>query len=331
MKKILIITRGKLVSLRQMPQGTTGDFEFHLNSMEGRPDFVAVIGKGVRQPTTFPVGWSRLLLLTNEPHDIFEYPAGYCRQFGTVCSCQQEMKGDNVVYTPAFLPWHIGYVPEADGRLRFTMNYEDVATAQPPKRKLISVISSRKALCRGHVDRLRFIKRLQELYGDQIDVFGRGYCDFGDKWDVLAPYKYHIVIENSCSDYYWTEKPGDCFLAGTFPLYHGCTNMADYFPREAYVPIDIRNFEQTTATIDHVLASNLYEQRQEALAEAKQLMLGRYNFFNMLADQCRRIQAEHPHPAEEQTTILPARQLSSLHNLWLYTLGRNYYKLLARL
>lgn len=332
MKRILIITRGPLVNFRQMPGGTNrtadGEYEFHLNTIDVRPDFVAVIGKGIRQPVTFDADRRHTLLLTNEPHDIFEYPRNYCRQFGTVCSCQEEMHADNVLHTPAFLPWHIGYIPQSDGTVTFTKSYDDIASAQPEKTKLISVISSKKALCRGHVDRLHFIDRLQQRYGDRIDVYGNGYNSFGDKWDVLAPYKYHIVIENSSTDYYWTEKLGDCYLASAFPLYHGCTNIDRYFPGDAYERIDIRNTDRTFATIDRILASQLYEERRAQLQQAKQSVMDKYNFFNMLADVCRTIT-----DADDGTRQLmkPARQMSSLHNVWLYTMGRNYYKLLSLL
>ena len=128
----------------------------------------------------------------------------------------------------------------------------------PEKKKLISVITSNKAFTQGHIDRIRFVSKLKEHFGDQIDVFGRGYNTFGDKWDVLADYKYHIVIENSSQTYYWTEKLSDCFLAETYPFYYGCTNIADYFPSDAYTPIDISNPDEAIKIIDKAIKADAY-------------------------------------------------------------------------
>lgn len=332
MKTILIITRDPVINFRQMPgeQGITADgrYRFIINDYAADADFVVVSGKGLRQPHTFHVSPENTILLTGEPRGILAYAKGYCRQFGIVCSCQPEIKGKNVIYTPAILPWYVGVDFNADGSVRFTKTYDDIAKAKPEKTKLISVISSNKAFSRGHVDRLRFIRKLQERYGDSIDIYGRGYRGFADKWDVLAPYKYHIVIENSTSDYYFTEKLFDCYLAGTYPIYHGCRNVADYYPSDAMTRIDIRDFDATAATIDRLLASNEYEDKQAQLQHCKELSLDKYNMFNEIAAICDKIGTNG---AKKDVTLMPASHYFSLHNMMLYTMGRNYYKLISKI
>ena len=270
---------------------------------------------------------SRTVLLTGEPYSVLEYPRGYCSQFGTVCACNPRVRaarGTRVVPAPAMLSWFVGARMDGSGQHLFTMNRDDLRQARPEKTRLISVITSRKAFTRGHVDRLRFIRRLTARYGDRVHVYGHGFNSFADKWDVLAPYKYHIAIENSCTRDYWTEKLADCYLAGTYPLYHGCTNLADYFPRQAFTPIDIRDFGQAAAIIDQTLAADTYARRQQELAESKRLVLGKYNLFDYVADVCRQIPLTQ---ATGTTFIRPAGRFFSAHNLWLYTVGRNYYKL----
>lgn len=332
MKTILIITRDPVVSFRQLPggQGVTSDgrYRFVVNDYDAEADFVVVSGKGLRQPRRFHVAPRHTVLLTGEPYGILAYPRGYCRQFGLVCSCQPGLTGANVVHTPAILPWYVGVGFNADGTVRFTKRYEDIARARPRKTRLVSVISSTKAFSRGHVDRLRFIRRLRERYGDRIDIYGRGFRDFDDKWDVLAPYKYHIVIENSSSDYYFTEKLFDCYLAGTYPIYYGCRNIADYYPAGALTPIDIRRFDVAAATIDRVLDSSAFEDGQGLLAACKELSLDRYNMFNEIGRACDRIGGDAP---KEEVLLRPASHYPNGHNLWLHTLGRNYYKLIKNL
>lgn len=331
MKRVLIITRDPVISFRQMPGGidhtTDGQYQFIINQPEADADFVVVVGKGLRVPTRFRVAPQNTILMTGEPHAILEYPKGYCRQFGLVCSCQPEIVGPNVVYTPALLPWYVGVDFDRSGASRFTMNYEDVAEAMPQKTRAMSVISSNKAFSQGHVDRLRFIEKLKQHYGDRIDIFGRGHRSFEDKWDVLAPYRYHIVIENSTTDYYFTEKIFDCYLAGAYPLYHGCRNIADYYPEEGMTRIDIRNIEATFGTIDRIMASREYEAKQAVLARCKELSLTRYNLFEQIAHACSRLDAQAP---RQEVELHPAGHFFSLHNLWLHTIGRNYYKFKGR-
>ena len=335
MKKILLISLDPWLTFRQLrnENGITddGEFQFFINDMDCHPDFVVVKGKGLNGMTTLPVPKDRTILLTGEPYDVLEYPRGYCSQFGTVLACNDRIhadKGTRVIYTPAMLSWFVGAAMDGSGHYRFTMNNEDLRRSHPEKTKLISVITSRKAFTQGHVDRLRFIDKLVAHYGDQVDVFGHGFSDFSDKWEVLAPYRYHIVIENSCTDYYWTEKLADCFLAECFPLYHGCTNVNDYFPRESYEPIDIRNFEETVAIIDRTIAQDRFTTAQADIAEAKRRVLEEYNIFNYVADICRQLPADN---SVGSTTVCPASKFFSAHNLYLYTIQRNYYKLKNRL
>lgn len=335
MKKILLLNLDPWLTFRQLKNndGITDDgkFQFFINDMDCQPDYAVVKGKGIIDTVELPVPKSRTLLLTGEPYDVLEYPRGYCSQFGTVLACNDRIKADagtQVIHTPAMLSWFVGAVMDGSGKQEFTMNNADLHNTHPKKEKLISVITSRKAFTQGHVDRLRFIEKLQNRYRDKVDIYGHGFCDFNDKWDVLAPYKYHIAIENSCTDYYWTEKLADCYLAETFPLYHGCTNVGEYFPRESYEPIDIRNFEQAARIIDRTIGDERYDKAYNALIEAKERILGKYNIFNYVADICSQITDDN---STGKAMIKPASKFFSAHNLYLYTIGRNYYKLKNRL
>lgn len=81
---------------------TDGRYRFVINDYDTEADFVVVSGKGLRQEHVFHVSPKNTILLTGEPYGILDYPKGYCRQFGVVCSCQPEIKGENVVYTPPY-------------------------------------------------------------------------------------------------------------------------------------------------------------------------------------------------------------------------------------
>lgn len=302
-----------------------GRYRFYIDEPCPDPDFWVVQGKGVRQGETCNVAPENTILLTTEPRSVLIYPQSYIDQFGTVCTCQERTRHNNVVLAPAILPWFVGYVMDSDDNvLRCTLDYDTLKSAPAPKKtKLISVITSNKAFTQGHIDRLHFVNRLKQHYGDKLDVFGRGFNDFDDKWDVLSQYKYHIVIENSSQSYYWTEKMSDCLLAETFPFYYGCTNMADYIPGEAFQPIDIRRPDEAIATIDHAIAECRYEKSIGALHEAKQLMLDKYNMFEYIAHLCDSLDASLP---KREVRIEPCHSGKEWHNFLRYTFGRKWYE-----
>ncbi|HLW06429.1 MAG TPA: glycosyltransferase family 10, partial [Marinilabiliaceae bacterium] len=210
-------------------------------------------------------------------------------------------------------------------KTRYSKSYDDLKSSPlPDKTKLISVITSNKAFTQGHQDRIDFVKKLKGYYGDKLDVFGRGINGFDDKWDVLAPYKYHIALENSSSKYYWTEKISDCYLTNTFPIYYGCINITDYFPENSVETINIYEFDKAIAIIDKVIGDDCYEKCKKELLQSKELVLEDYNMFIMIAKYCDTLNPELP---KKQFTLKPAITLFDWHNFYLYFIDRNYFKL----
>ena len=330
MYKVLLISgKGEKEKwiLRQTPGGEgvsrCGKYKFYINEKIADPDFVVIRGKSLKEVTEFNVAPENVVLSTSEPYSVLAYPADYCRQFGMVCSCQENLKHKNVVYTPALIFWFVGAI-FGKGGVKSRISYDEFkAMGMPKKEKLISVVTSNKAFTQGHQDRIDFVEKLKAYYGDKLEVFGRGYNSFDDKWDVLAPYKYHIAIENSESKYYWTEKLSDCYLAGCFPIYYGCKNVNDYFPENAYCKIDIHDFEGSVKAIDRLLAEDTYEKRIEALEKSKELVLEDYNMFNYIASCLDRLNADAP---KSRVVIRPAKSMHDLHNIYLYLVERNIFK-----
>lgn len=316
------------IMLRQTEGGkgfsSDGRYRFYINKEIDNPDFWVVQGKGIRHAESSFVAPQNTILLTTEPRSVLVYPQSYIKQFGMVCSCQEKTKHSNLVLGPAILPWFVGYTENLDKSCSYTLDYDTLIQSPPPhKTKLISVITSNKAFTQGHLDRISFVEKLKDRYGDKIDVFGRGYNSFADKWDVLAPYKYHISIENSSQPYYWTEKISDCFLAECFPFYYGCTNLNDYFPERSFESIDIHNFERTVEIIDRIIADDTYEKRKDILHECKLKVLGEYNMFNYTAALCDML---NPASEKKQVTIEPCHTMRNWHNFYNYTVSRNIFK-----
>ena len=301
-----------------------GKYRFYINEFVENPDFWVVRNKAVRNRESCNVAPENTILFTTEPKSILNFPVKYVNQFGMVCSCQETLKHRNVIYTQPMLPWFVGW-HDKNGKPEITMDYDFFAnTKAPEKTKLISVITSNKAFTKGHYDRINFVEKLKKHYGDKLDVFGRGFNSFKDKWDALAPYKYHIALENSSAKYYWTEKLSDCYLTGTYPVYYGCTNLNEYFPDNACKTIDIHQFDKAVEIIDKTIADNEFEKNVELLNECKRLVIDDYNLLNMIAKYCDRLNPESPKCI---ITLRPAISTFDRHNFYLYTIDRNIFNL----
>jgi hypothetical protein len=275
--------------LRQTPggRGVWGDATFLLDGAEGRddPDYWLVCD-GLDAVEEARVPRQRVILLTAEPAAVRRYRPGFLRQFGLIVTSQQRIGGRNVVHTQTALPWHIGVLREA--RNEVTLTYDDLRSTQIFKTRGISVVCSSKNDTDGQRRRLAFVEQLKAHFGDQLDWFGRGVSEIDDKWDAVAPYRFHLSLENAAERDYWTEKLADSYLGGAFPVYWGCPNVLDYFSAEAMARIDIDDPAGAVLIIERLLADGLTAAQQAALDEARRDVLDRYNLFASIASVLER-------------------------------------------
>ena len=273
--------------IRQTPgrAGVWGDCRFFINEPVEECDYWVVYDDVVR-PETARCAPQNTLLITGEPPSVKTYPARFTAQFARVLTCQRGIRHPGAMFRQQALPWMVGgrYLQEL-GRWSEddTKDYDELAAlAAFPKPKLLSVISSDKAQTAGHRQRLDFVHRLQEHFGDDIDVFGRGLRPFEDKWDVLAPYKYHVALENSEFPDYWTEKLSDALLAGAYPFYGGCPNIGDYFTDAVLTRLDLADPAGAVQAIERGMVEGRFEATMAARRAAATRLLDEYNLFPTL-------------------------------------------------
>jgi hypothetical protein len=163
------------------------------------------------------------------------------------------------------------------------------AAPLPDKTIELGIISSGLNTIEGHRARLDF---LEELDASDIDcaIWGRGdnlgalrkYRGFApSKWEVHAACRYSIVIENSVSPLYWSEKPADALLAWSLPLYHGCPELGRFLSPDSFIPFDI-NQPDRIAAIRAILKSAPYQQRLKTIAQARDTLLNKENVYAFL-------------------------------------------------
>ena len=111
-----------------------------------------------------------------------------------------------------------------------------------PKTKRCSIIFSKKQFMKGHQYRNHLVKAILRT-NLPIDIWGRG-CDTSIRDPRLKgefvqhsvlpyqDYAFHICIENSCLNHYFSEKIVNALLSNCTPIYYGCKNIHQYFPNE---------------------------------------------------------------------------------------------------
>jgi len=293
-------------------EATWGDWTFIVDQPAAEVDAWVVLDDITGpQHTRVPPG--NTLLLTGEPPSMRSYRASYLQQFSHVITCHASLAGSqfgdvDIQLAPQGLPWHLGVDRMNQDRVQY--GYDDLIEArQPIKRGLISVICSNKTITRDHRARLKFVKVLESHFGSDLAVFGRGFREIGDKWDAIAPFRFHVVLENDFIDHYFSEKLTDCFLAQSYPLYYGCPNAAEYFSRDSFTAIDIHQPQRALETIQKALDQQLDQKNIEALRQSRERVLEQYNLFSIIRRHfSQRFSVERP----RHYTLYPRRHKWSL-------------------
>ena len=172
---------------------------------------------------------------------------------------------------------------------------ELISESFPEKTKLLSFITTGRHRSKGHKFRLKLLEEFTKKYPNVLDLYGnpkgrfdltkipeyKGYIR--DKWEGLSPYRYSIAIEKTFCPHYFSEKLIDPILAGCMPIYQGCQKIDEYFPKGAVAKIDITR-EDVVDQVWNIINSDYRESNLEALREAKELILNKYQVmptFNM--------------------------------------------------
>lgn len=168
------------------------------------------------------------------------------------------------------------------------------------------VTSSQRNLA-GQVARMNF-KDYLLAENATIDIFGKGFTEVGDKFEVLFPYKYAMAIENFSHQNYWSEKIVDCLLSYCLPFYWGAPNLEDFLPEESFVRIDIHEPQRALQTIMDAINGNEWEKRIEAISEARDIILNKYQFFPAIADLIQKNAHKH-YSDEKKKRLIPANPM----------------------
>ena len=264
--------------------------KFFINQEINDPDFWFII-EHPENAITIDIDPNKVLWGTAEvshPVDYYmsSHALDFLQQFAKVYTCFNSFN-ENSTNTLPFLPWMIN---SNHGNSIFKSNDRDYNffsnLTNLPKEKTLSVICSSKAHTPEHFQRLEFVKKIKNHFKDKIDWYGNGIQPLNEKWDGIAPYKYHLVIENHFRYNIITEKLIDSFMGLSYPIYYGAPNIFEYFPTNSLTAININDLKSSIKVIESVIYNNTYENSMQYLLKAKELCLNKYNMFHRIGDIC---------------------------------------------
>ena len=306
-----------------------GDYKFFINDPDCRdPDYWFVLDDLNEPQESSFISKSNIFFLSAE----VAIPIGYydsqdkrnfLDQFSFFYTCH-DIYRDNAKNTLPFLSWMINanHGPSIfQNSARDLFWFKGLNSLQ--KNKLISVFCSTKTITPDHYLRLKFVKRLKSHFGNDLDWFGNGVNPLAEKWNGIAPYKYHITLENQSRHNVITEKLYDAYLGLSFPIYWGAPNAASYFPSGSFASINPYDPYGAIHTIEELISSNAWENNLDCIINSKNLVLLNHNPFYRMIDVVSNalVQGETP---KEQVTIFNMRHfaLRSASGLLKYSTNR---------
>ena len=138
----------------------------------------------------------------------------------------------------------------------------------------ISFMCGKKHLVEGHFLRHNIFNNI-----DKINIPTNFIYSTEDKhpWengkDVCWESMFHIGVENTKHNNFFTEKITDAFLTRTLPIYWGCPNLGEYFNMEGV--ITFKTVDELISIINN-LTPEFYESKKEVMEENFQIAL-QYN------------------------------------------------------
>ncbi len=213
------------------------------------------------------------LLVVREPQNILRLPLTYINQFDHVLTPNGKVRGKNTIYSQFGQLWTINKA------------YPSLASMDPPKKtKVLSTATSAKIVTRGHKYRLALCQRIQKEFNESFDWYGRGVHEIDDKWEAIAPYRYHLVFENGLWDHYWTEKLTDAYLGFSMPIYIGCPNITDYFPANSMAVLSDKSIDLAVFQLRKLLVADKYPKVLDQIIFSRNKIINEYSFFQVLVN-----------------------------------------------
>lgn len=165
----------------------------------------------------------------------------------------------------------------------------------------ISTICSSKYYDPGHrlrVDFLKYCEAIEVMNANninntefqlKIDIYGydnkhdfknyKNSLDNNNKEVGLMPYKYYFIAENNSERNYISEKLYEPIICECLCFYWGAPNTSDYIHPDAFVQLDLNDFEGSYKIMKQAIMEDWHSKRIDIIRKEKNKILNYYNFF----------------------------------------------------
>lgn len=247
-------------------------------------------------PTCLPK--SRTVFIAGEVEEMYPFKREFLNQFGIVSTTYKTILDADVISRQEnfCLMWLAGVNYDEFPNFKTFNGHDFFSKLRPVKKygEIVTVITTIKNHTKLHREREKFLKILKARLGEKVKIFGFNYERLGDKSEALIPYKYHISLENSDSEYAWTEKISDPLLCWAFPFYAGVPSTTIDLPEDAYCAIDITNPEQAVQHIIDQMDSNAWEKAIPPMTIARKKILNHYNTMSLFVRLAKQAMNSEP-------------------------------------
>ena len=133
------------------------------------------------------------------------------------------------------------------------------------KKPNLTFVTSSKNHTKGHRLRLsiyEYLKNIDTTVND-IEIYQHLSPPFyPERNDFFENAMFHVAVENSKQDNYFTEKIIDCFASKTIPIYYGCPNLSKWFDMNGV--ITFYNVSELVDIMDFI-SEDYYNSKQDVI------------------------------------------------------------------
>jgi len=261
-----------------------GDIKIFENNLSNNVWDLVLFYNPIKLKSSLKVKKGGLIFFSGEPHLMQSLPHRYYLQFDK-CFTSRKIKLKNHINHPPLTPPLYDFDFKTKKRKNSLNQILNKNHFQ--KKKMISVIYTNKTYLKGHRKRLELLNFLKSNFNNKIDFFV-GDNNLRLKNYAIDEYKFHIAIENSILDDYFTEKLMDSFLGEACPVYSGPKNIYKYFDLEGLIELNIYNHREAKECIEHIIENGdaIYEEKFQKILSNKKKIISHYNIIEFLIDYC---------------------------------------------
>jgi FkbM family methyltransferase len=181
---------------------------------------------------------------------------------------------------------HQEYLNNVQWQIEIPQTYPEIR-----KNQVFSILSE-KNFDTGHQKRIQFIQYLEKEKKEYMHVFGReNYHQFNSyqgqlkenkKENEYVNYKYVFACENNSETNYATEKIWEPILCECLPFYWGCPNLKEYIDEQAFIILNLDDFEGSMKIVEKAIQEDWWSQRINIIKKEKQKIIEKLGFFPQL-------------------------------------------------